>query len=1276
MCCVPTPNGRRSVEIVTFSHDQFLTVIKEFPCCENVGIVAVGQDDNRKSNQLNLGAGLRRAGATDAGRVLLARERHVCAQNSINVAAKNLADFCVSCICFWVVGFGLMFGATHGGLFGIAEPGPGDGPDANLLAFFLFQMVFCGTATTIVSGATAERLKFRGYLVICVLVSAMIYPISGHWAWGGAFVEGAGGWLQRIGFVDFAGGTVVHGVGAWVSLAAILVVGPRLGRFSSKRGRILGSSLPNAVVGAMVLWFGWLGFNGGSTLELNSSVPLILVNTCLAAAAGGGASLLLSVLGGSKLDIGPAINGVVSGLVAITACCHAVVPNHAILIGAVAGVLCTIATSILERLKIDDVIGAIPAHGIAGVWGTLCFAIFAQPEFLQAGHDRYSQFGIQSLGVIVIFVWSFGASFSILSVVNFCCPLRVSHRDEYKGLNITEHGASTELVDLLDGMTEHHRRGEFNAPVRQEPFTEVGQIAAVYNRVIARVESEMASRNDAENRYRKIYENCLEGIYQTKLDGKFLNANAAMLQLLGCVDLEDLREQPAEFTRLFYVDDSRRELFLQRLLVDDVVSDFRSQFRRTDGAIVWVSETARLVREETGQPAYIEGIAVDVTERMTTDTLQLEKEKAEAESQAKGRFLASMSHEMRTPLNGIISMLDLVQESVSKTQRDRYLRIAKQSSDSLLELINNVLDLSKIESGKIELEQINVTIADLVDESVEMLFHRSREKGLRLASDVARDVPRMIQGDPSRLRQILVNLISNAIKFTHAGEIRVLVDRNASNLPSPNILFSVADQGIGLAADRQERVFDTFTQADASTTRQYGGTGLGLSICRQLVESMGGTIGVESELGSGSIFSFCIPLIEAETATASHENAGSIPSGTSSLLGDVRMLLLADNHVESLAIFKQMRRWGARVSWAKTAESLELECNSPGAPFRILIVEPSLLQIYEDQPHLAEIPHRLIIGDHEASSRFSASIEEPVRTSALLDQILSMLCLSPAPTSVPHPVPHRESIPSQFGNDREILIVDDNEVNRIVASELVRALGFDPTAVASGPAAIQSLTHQQFSAILMDCEMPEMDGLEATRQVRRLHREGGLAIPADRKLPIIALTAQVFDEHRELCFAADMDEHLTKPIQRDCFAQVLWKFLGETASQEEAVASCAEQADVPEIELSSLVARCGGNQKVAHEVVKLFAEQATVELKKLYAAIEADDHTSVRNLAHMMKGMAGNVSAESVASAAAILEQSAGMGTRQAAVTDHIKSLEHSIDTTLDWIEKNLQGQA
>jgi Amt family ammonium transporter len=364
-------------------------------------------------------------------------------KNSINVAVKNLADFCLTTVVFWIIGFGIMFGASRNGWFGTDRLLPDFSGQLGMAgAFFLFQVMFCGAAVTIMSGAVAERMRLSSYLIVTCLVSGLIYPVFGHWAWAGLDAGEANGWLNSIGFVDFAGSTVVHSVGGWVALAVLFIIGPRRGRFAADGTprRIHPSNLPVATLGAVFLFIGWLGFNGGSTLALNDQVSHILINTVVAGSVGAVSAGLLGFAVQNRLNVTQFVNGCLAGLVAITANCFAVSTPVASLIGLVGGMIAILGEEALEHFRVDDAVGAIPVHLAAGIWGTLAVGLYGDLEILGTGLSRAQQIGVQLIGVVSCAVWTFGVAYAVLALVDRVYPLRVSADHEDQGLNLSEHG--------------------------------------------------------------------------------------------------------------------------------------------------------------------------------------------------------------------------------------------------------------------------------------------------------------------------------------------------------------------------------------------------------------------------------------------------------------------------------------------------------------------------------------------------------------------------------------------------------------------------------------------------------------------------------------------------------------------------------------------------------------------------------------------------------------------------------------------------------------------
>ena len=361
------------------------------------------------------------------------------AKNAVNILMKNLMDFSMGTLAFWAVGFALMFGVSSTGWFGTSGFFLSDfsvGSDPWVLAFWMFQVVFCATAATIVSGAMAERTRFIGYILYSAILSAIIYPVFGSWAWGSLY-KGSG-WLEGLGFIDFAGSTVVHSVGGWAALAGAIVLGPRMGKYT-KDGRvkpILGHSMPLAALGVFILWLGWFGFNPGSTTAANKDIALIFVNTNLAAAAGAVLAMVTSWIRFGKPEVGMSLNGALAGLVAITSPCASVTPLSAVIIGAAGGVIVVLSVLFFEKIRIDDPVGAISVHGVCGAWGTLAAGIF------NIGGTSAKMIGVQLLGIAACFLWVFPTALLMFKLIDKFVGLRVSPEEELEGLDIAEHGGN------------------------------------------------------------------------------------------------------------------------------------------------------------------------------------------------------------------------------------------------------------------------------------------------------------------------------------------------------------------------------------------------------------------------------------------------------------------------------------------------------------------------------------------------------------------------------------------------------------------------------------------------------------------------------------------------------------------------------------------------------------------------------------------------------------------------------------------------------------------
>lgn len=403
-------------------------------------------------------------------------------KNNINVAIKNLTDFLIAFLLYCIIGFGIMFGPGIGGVFG--QPTGLDITNPEMVTTLIFQAMFCGTAATIISGAVAERCAFVGYIAITVVMALLIYPVFGHWAWADN-AAGEAGWLRSIGFYDFAGGGVVHALGGAVALAAILVVGPREGRFLESGGarRFNGSNLPQTMLGVFLLWLGWLGFNGGSVGGFEPAVSLVLLNTMLGGSSGAIAALAISWSVDRKPSAFLGMNGALGGLVAITAGADLFNPVAAVAVGVTGGLLVYVGDRLLERWSIDDAVGAVPVHLFNGIWGLVAAAIFGTAHITTAT-GMLSQLAVQILGAVVLLVYCFGLSFLLLKVIDRFMPLRVTQHIETIGLNVGEHGANTDLNELLEVMQRQARERDLSMRAPQSPFTEIGQIGLFYNSVM------------------------------------------------------------------------------------------------------------------------------------------------------------------------------------------------------------------------------------------------------------------------------------------------------------------------------------------------------------------------------------------------------------------------------------------------------------------------------------------------------------------------------------------------------------------------------------------------------------------------------------------------------------------------------------------------------------------------------------------------------------------------------------------------------------------------
>ena len=787
-------------------------------------------------------------------------------------------------------------------------------------------------------------------------------------------------------------------------------------------------------------------------------------------------------------------------------------------------------------------------------------------------------------------------------------------------------------------------------------------LAAVTSTLDRRFSAQTRRLEASEERYRQLFDRSPAGVYQSSVDGSIVECNDAFARILGYPSREICLQSRAG---AHYADPSAREAFLSRLRRERRMGDFENRLRTLDGKTLWVLETAALVDSKDGRPELIEGTIVDITLRKEAElALQRAREGAEAANRAKSEFLANMSHEIRTPMNGIVGMTELTLGTDLTAEQREYLEMVAVSADSLLGLINDIVDFSKIEARRLELDIADFDLNQLVDDLMRSVAPRAHQKGLELAYHVAADVPSTLRGDATRMRQIILNLVTNAVKFTTTGEVVLQISVEHAGVRDAVLHFTVRDTGIGIPPEKHKSIFDAFTQADASTTRRFGGTGLGLAIASQLVNLMHGRIWVESEVGKGARFHVSVPF---EVRPAGETKLQ--PKATSDLKG-LPILIVDDNETNQWILRDVLVGWGMRptvvdngVAALKALQS-SLKAGDAFAAVLLDYQMPGMngLEVAEQIRAMPDFASTVVMllssvgqgGDALRGTEFgiAASLTKPVRQSVLQKALLAALARPSDEDAAASKTP--EANASSASALPRVLLAEDNPINRRLVTAMLEKRGHSVVSVDNGRAAVEAVSaHPDVRIVLMDLQMPEMDGLDATATIRA--GEAGTG----RHLPIVALTAHAMKGDRERCLAAGMDAYLSKPIRTADLIALIDQLTGLTGGPAPEMTPSPSPLDPP-FDSEDVLSRVGGDRDLLRELVDIFRHESPRLLGTIRTSLEAKDAKRLEQASHTLRGSVGSFGAKTAAAIALQLEM-AGREHDLSAASDQLRQLEREV---------------